>query len=237
MIFNMAGTNTKNTRSNSIAVTQEELDKLVKRVVDAALPGAIEKAVQEVHALYEEKVTLLENQLRRQEDEIKLLNDRVKAGEVQRNHLEQYSRRSHLRIHGLDLPEGSDCKEAVASFLTKELRNRDSKPLLIERKDIDAGHPLPTRQRNADSTKAPHTPQLIVRFHSRELRDSILTARRSLKGKRVSITEDLTGPNAKLLQRMKNSEKFENQWAWGGKIYGIPKGKTNRQRFDIQSGP
>ena len=229
----MAGTGMKNTRSNSITVTQEELDKLVKRIVDAALPDAIEKAVKEVHALYEEKLALLENKVCRQENEIKLLSDKVQAGEVQRNHLEQYSRRSHLRVHGLKLQDGCDYKEAVASFLTRELRNRDADPLLIERKDIDAAHPLPPRHSNSVSTKTPPIPQIIVRFHSRELRDSVLSARRSLKGKGISLTDDLTGPNARLLQRMKNSEKFENQWAWGGKIYGIPKGKTNSQRFDI----
>ena len=100
-------TSSKAMRSNSITVTKEELDTLVKNIVDATVPGAIKKAVQEVHALYEEKLALLEDRLSRQENEIKLLRDKVQLGEVQRNHLEQYSRRSHMRIHGLKLPEGS----------------------------------------------------------------------------------------------------------------------------------
>jgi hypothetical protein len=47
------------------------------------------------------------------------------------NRLEQYSRRAHLRISGLEVEEGEDCKTVVAEFLSAELRTKENKRICV----------------------------------------------------------------------------------------------------------
>ena len=109
-----------------------------------------------------------------------------------------YSRRTHLRIYGLQTKVGVSCKEAVAEFVHTHLKNEDGEHLTCAASDIDAAHQLPLQTITEDDpqtaeedshethpkTKRIRIPAIIVRFHERDIRDSIIKARRSLKGKR-----------------------------------------------------
>ncbi|ELU12602.1 hypothetical protein CAPTEDRAFT_188594, partial [Capitella teleta] len=101
------------------------------------------------------------------------------------NELEQYSRRSHIRIHGLSLTAGTDCKGAVAAFIRQRVKDRQGRSLEVNADDFDAAHPLPLRRANplVEHQAAPkeRIPAIIVRFFSRDKRDLVLSCRRSLK--------------------------------------------------------
>eukprot|EP00914_Ancora_sagittata_P031490 GHVO01063817.1.p1 GENE.GHVO01063817.1~~GHVO01063817.1.p1 ORF type:complete len:136 (+),score=4.72 GHVO01063817.1:1458-1865(+) len=56
------------------------------------------------------------------------------------NNLEQYSRRSHVRIHGLDVPKGENCKKVVTQFLSSQLTQRNGATIKVNPTDIDAAH-------------------------------------------------------------------------------------------------
>jgi len=85
------------------------------------------------------------------------------------NDAEQFSRRNNLSVLGLTLNPTDDGRSVVTSFLCDKF-------VVFMMSDIEAAHPLPVRQRNADSASAAShstsSEPVIVRFRSRELRDS-----------------------------------------------------------------
>jgi hypothetical protein len=156
-----------------------------------------------------------------------------KKHEKEINDLEQYSRRSHLRIRGLQVQHGETYKRAVARFCSTRLR------VDIHETDLDDAHPLPSKPKpSAASTTTrpsgpPPLPTMIVRFHCRDQRDAVLRARKVLKNQGIVVAEDLTQLNQALLKKMKDSDQFTNSWSWMGKIYGIPAGQTRAVRVSI----
>jgi hypothetical protein len=170
------------------------------------------------------------------------LRKQHKQQEQSMNDLEQYSRRSHLRIRGLHIQRNESCKTAVARFCTTKLG------VTICEDDLDAAHPLPTRSStlltssqqshynmlNQENTNIKNRIQdpapIIVRFHRRDQRDSVIKARSALKGTRITVTEDLTAENQKLLQRLQKATTISSAWSWNGKILYTLKGcrKTYR---------
>ena len=218
--------------SDKMLFSKEEIDALVAR--------AVEDAIRSVTALFNQKMDELNEKCAAQEDEINYLKERMKKMELAHNHLEQYSRRSHLRIKGLHLDSSTDCKTAVASFINSHLKDKDGIPFAVSKSDMDAAHTLPSRRpslRRSDevSDAVPPPPTIIVRFHSRDMRDAIIRSRRQLKEKekRVSITEDLTSKNAKLVADLKKIPGVEASWSWGGKVYAKHSGSSHPKRYDI----
>lgn len=238
-----------------ITITQEELDEIVKNATDAAIKSVHEffnKKLQEQQLIIEKQQETIENHdllLESLREEMGELKRRLRQAEVDNNHLEQYSRRSHLRIYGLTVT--GNCKDAVASFISHKLKNADGSPLVVTSKDIDAAHPLSVRNSTTTTLKGyagnevnsvdntninKNTPPIIVRFHARDVRDAVIRARRQLKGGRISIAEDLTSKNVKLLNRLKSSQDFDSAWSWNGKIFAKHKGGHRGHRFDIFDG-
>ena len=207
----------------TVCFTREELASLTERAVKAA--------IKEVEADFNTKLAHLKADLM-------AANKAISSLKLEVNHLEQYSRRSHLRIHGLHQAEGTSCKEVVAKFLGT-MKSRDGAPIAVNVSDIDAAHPLPLpRKQNAApgaqaGAKPASIPSIIVRFHQRDLRDQIVASRRCLKRSGVSISEDLTRANAALLRRLKNAPSVKDCWSWQGKVYGLVEGIKKPQRFDI----
>jgi hypothetical protein len=158
----------------------------------------------------------------------------IKKHESEINDLEQYSRRSHIRIRGLRVQTGETYKGAVARFCANRLH------VQILETDLDDAHPLPskttpratTAQSNGPPTQPP-LPTIIVRFFRRDQRDAVLRARSALKNQGIVIMEDLTKRNQELLKKLKDSELFTNSWSWMGKIYAVPHGQKTAKRFHI----
>ena len=222
------------TRSKSALQLQDSplytLDQ-VHDIVERAVAASTEKILE----AHNSKISALQKT-------ICALEERLLKQELKNNHLEQYSRRSHLRIRGLEVSQGADCKAAVAEFVNSKLRSGGQPIIPITPADIDAAHPLPVRNppRNADADAtsttrkaSPPRPMLIVRFHQRDTRDRIIRARRSLKGSPFSVQEDLTAQNASLLRRLTGNKKVDTAWSWEGKIYARLSGEAKARRFDI----
>ena len=231
------------TRSDSkervASFTQTELEAIVKKAVESA----VESAVQVTTAAFEEKLKTLQSELELQRSRANAieaeLQTALKAHQAllrDHNRLEQYSRRAHLRISGLKVGEGEDCKNVVAEFLSANLRTKEKNRICITRADLDAAHILPVRpfsdEERADGNGR-RIPMVIVRFFSRELRDSVMLCRRSLKNTGFSLQEDLTVRNYRLLQSLKKCPKVDTTWTWNGKIFAKEKGAPKGRSFDI----
>ena len=67
---------------------------------------------------------------------------------------------------------------------------------------------------------------IVVRFQSRKLPDKVLTDRKKLKGKRVSLDEDLTPANAKLVRDAYKHFSTIASWSLHGNIFAkLKRGK------------
>ena len=209
-----------------LVFSQEEIDELVSK--------AVENAIRSSTALFNTKLSELREKCAAQENKIDRLEERMKKMELAYNNIEQYSRRSHLRIKGLKVGRNSDCKTEVVAFINNRLKLKDHTGALfhVSRQDIDAAHPLPSRQPSEESALQP-LPTIIVRFHARDVRDAVLKSRRQLKGTNITITEDLTSKNAKLVAELKKRPGVEASWSWGGKIYAKHHDSSHPKRYDI----
>ena len=68
---------------------------------------------------------------------------------------------------------------------------------------------------------------IIVRFQSRKLRDKVLADRKKLKGKKVSVDEDLTPTSAKLARDAYKHSSTITSWSSHGKVFTkLKNGKT-----------
>ena len=182
------------------------------------------------------------------EIEGKLLSQKQKLSETEQNlnDLQQYTRNWSLRFFGCDGDGDSetaiDCIDKILTIVNEELN------VEIDSKDIEVAHRTgrrPSRQERDGATAAEsgaggvggagvasgpgsvpprgartgtRPRPIIVRFYSRLTRDSVLAKRKLLKGKNVSIGEDLTPENFKCLKRVQEHSGTLSTWSHRGKI-------------------
>ena len=159
------------------------------------------------------------------------LQTRCKELHKRANALEQCSRRSHIRIHGLHLPNDLSCKDAVVKFVNEQLKieNIQKQRFILKATDIEVAHTLPKKS-SAPPTQARC---IIVRFFDREVRDAVIRARRQLSGKSIAISDDLTKENQKLIMDLKATGKFSNVWSWQGAVYALSMDSTHAKRYGL----
>ena len=136
------------------------------------------------------------------------------------NDVEQYGRRWLLRIHGAPTQENENCVETCKALFNNKLS------VNVESSDIEAAHRL--RPRNDG-----RPPAIIVRFQRRDKRQLVIQERRKLKGSGISISEDLTALNMKLLNRVQNHDGISQSWSSNGNIFGIPVGSRAKIKFQL----
>lgn len=222
---------------NARLTSTEAQNKELKERLDAEVIKREEEA-----KVTSERLCQLEKKLITTQKELgnkKVSND-YKNHELEINDLEQYSRRSHIRIRGLEVRRGETYKAAVVRLCSTKLH------VPIRMEDLDAAHPLPQSTRRT-SLKQPlqqgqqqqsqqtqqHLPNIIARFHGRDQRDAVIKARSILKGTRTVVSEDLTAKNQDLLRRLGASKNYTSSWSWMGKIYAIPRGEKNAKKMSI----
>jgi len=109
---------------------------------------------------------------------------------------------------------GKSCKDTVLNFC------RQTVHAPIAEEDIEVAHPLPIRDSGTGPPQSaePIKP-IIVRFYSQEIRNDIISWRKTLKGTKQSIVEDLTGLNSATLNRLRKHALTENCWSWNGQLF------------------
>ncbi|ELT89823.1 hypothetical protein CAPTEDRAFT_188214 [Capitella teleta] len=154
--------------------SQKEIENFISKAVKKAVDDAIRSTTE----FFNEKLTAIREVVEKQCETIGFLEHKVKTLEKETKHLEQYSRRSHLRINGMKVVRGEghavDYKQQVSNFVSHNLRDKGGVPISLNPEDIDAAHPLPTKNPG-------DIPTINVRFHAREQRDKVIAARRRLK--------------------------------------------------------
>lgn len=142
--------------------------------------------------------------------------ERIKQNEKKQNDHEQHGRLQNLRVFGVPEPAAqeketiSDCREKVAKIFQEKLG------VDIGVKHIEVAH----RVGSVAFAKAnDRVRPIIVRFLSREDRDTVILNRKKLKGLKISVGEDLTPANVKLLKRVHDHPRTQSTWSTRGNIF------------------
>ena len=230
-----------NTRQTAAIASQVTTD-LVKNqefasLLESTVCNAIEKKLGEIYTKVETiqgEVFDLKQNLEKKDKEVKVLEDKIAKLEQNNtrlenslNNQEQYSRRSCIRIFGLQERKGENTDTLAADIIRSKLGVS-----LDPMKDIDRSHRTGSvRDASSPSTmvhpsegasnRKSHPRPIIVKLSSYRKRREIIANRRKLKGTGVVIVEDLTLKNQKLLSMARSVENVKSAWSSDGRIIAL----------------
>ena len=208
-------------------VKNEEFSTLLKGIVKNAIDeklgellASVEKVQGEVFDLktkMEEKNT----QIKKLEEKTLQQKQSISKLENSMNNLEQYSRRSCLRVFGLKEQKGENTDMLVTELVRSKLGVS-----LDPVKDIDRSHRTgrvrePDASSNRSSMQNPRPRPIIVKLNSYKKRKEIITNRKKLKGSGIVIAEDLTIKNQELLSKARESKHIKSAWSSDGRIIAL----------------
>ena len=155
-----------------------------------------------------EKLNILINEQKEQLDQEKHFRSIMQA---RLNDLEQYSRKNNIRIFGIpdnDRRESSSKSEELVLKLFKEKLGIP----WMNHNSIEIAHR--TGRFSEDSNRP-----IIVKLSHRKIKNEIILNRKKLKGKGITIAEDLTIENVRRLQKLNALEVCTQSWSFDGKIF------------------
>ena len=137
------------------------------------------------------------------------------------NDLEQYGRKSNLKIDGLPEVEGYETAEMTTGVFIDKM-NALIPSLDLRREDVNITHRLgikKSRKTKGGETIIPR--RAIVRLNSRIKRDHILNSRKLFIRTDIYVNEDLTQLNQLVLVcvRRKMSDEVKKSWSRNGRIF------------------
>ena len=132
---------------------------------------------------------------------------------------EQYSRRNFILIHGLKEEHSESTDDRVLELFREEL-NED---ILV---DLDRTHRI-GKKRHSNSKPRP----VIVKFSRYNIREKVFKSKEKLRGKNISITENLTGYRMSILNEAREKFGFKNVWTYDGRI--LYKDNNDGQKIKI----
>ena len=109
-------------------------------------------------------------------------------------------------FHSVKENEKEDTDEVVIEFFEKEMEEK------LSANDIDRSHRLGKKQ--TESRPRP----IIIKFTRYNVRNVIFRKKKILKGKAVSITENLTKKRITEMKVARETYGFKNVWSQDGKI-------------------
>ena len=148
----------------------------------------------------------------------------VRGACITSNNNEQYSRRTSVRVHGVQTVQNENTTELIVNMCTEKLG------VALTTNDIEACHRLRAPRRNGEGP--PRPPPIIVMLNRRQKRDEVIKNRRELKGSRVVISEDLTRLDQQTPNRVRVSERTNSTWSHNGQVMFTLPGDTWRYRID-----
>ena len=141
----------------------------------------------------------------------------IQAIDTNLNTQEQYSRRNCVRLFGCKERPGENTDLIAMKVASDHLK------VDLKLEDIERSHRVGQRKENRDGGGEPIPRAIIIKFKSYRKRQEYITNRRKLKGLRMSIAEDLTIRNQKLLTETGKHEKVEAAWSRDGRIFALVK--------------
>ena len=165
-------------------------------------------------------------------DNLRNLSSKIEVLSQALDDQDQYSRNSNLLIHGVPLPNQglpeTDLCSKVTGLLNSHLGHCG---LSLADTDVSVIHRMnrSTPVSNQASSLTTKPPPVIIQFCSKRVRAHVLNVRKHLKGKGITVTEQLTPKKAELLKKsnlLVNSQKLQAAWSSDGRI--LVKSLNNR---------
>ena len=160
------------------------------------------------------KISHLNDRLDKRNQYIMTLEKRLEAVEANYDRLEQYSRRSNFRFHGIKESDNDDTTAKVMAIVN------DTVAITYDtvNSDIDTSHRLWPKPASGERPKP-----VIVRFTCERLRDVVPRARRRVRdlGSVIYINEDLRQRRAKRASKarqLKKEHNFADCWTYNGRV-------------------
>ena len=160
--------------------------------------------------------------------EIKEKDKTIAQLEKRVDDLEQYTRQNDIIVSGLEIrprsyagavsrsqgaepneEDLSSVEDQVTTFLT-------SKGILIDKRNIEACHPLSSKNKNDKPTA------VIMRFANRKHKVELLKQGRKLKGSNVYLNEHLTKKNGDIARKarfLRKQQKIQSTWTANCKVF------------------
>lgn len=202
----------------------------IEALVKTAVQTALNSFVVEIRELLantlketEQRITRLEQRFETLENRTQLLD--VKTTEQKymtecirtANEIDQRDRLRNFRLRAPSIHEGANLHLLTLEILRDRLQLVD-----VREEELESVRLIRPRKKNMDAqllTAQSSTGMLMVRLQSLERRNQVLRNRRLLKGTKITITEDLTGPNLELLKQLQSDARAQSVWSWGGRIF------------------
>lgn len=198
------------------------LEKCIERVLSKRQREFEEKIERQEGDIHDLKVALdkKEAQVQSLTTSMKSLGSKIEAFESRANDLEQYSRRNSVRVFGV--PETS--KESTDDLVLKVVSEHLSCPMT--KANIDRSH-RSGKPRTDDKPRP-----ILVKLSSHRMKAELMKERRKLKGSGISIQEDLTSLNHKILIKLATHPKVEAAWSIDGRVMAAL--KTNEEGVQVK---
>ena len=216
----MATLATKETLSELKSVFCKSIESLEAKV--EKMSGELFVAQQQNEGL-QKALSAVSQRNRELEAELKAQSERIRLNEKKHNDLEQHSRKQNLRVFGVPEPQGGekesaeDCMEKVAQIFKEKIGVK------VGVEQIEVAH----RTGSLAAARAnKRVRPIIVRFLSRKDRETVIMNRKNLKGKGVSVGEDLTTANLKILKRLEEHTGTLSAWSARGNLFAKLKNGT-----------
>ena len=216
---------TRRLSSNMAGIDQQDF---VQAFILALSEDTVIRKIQ--HAVcgqLQQEVAALRDIVKKKDDEIANLKERVEKLENKHDDYEQYSRRNSIRVSGLAESTSEDIVQKVIDLFNDKMKV--TPPVTPDQFDrVHRTGPLqPEKSR-----------QVLVKFATYRFRDKVFRSKKNLKEvpedadvlqqadqsrprQRIYINEDLTKTRSNLLwhaRTKKKDGKIQNCWSWDGTI-------------------
>ena len=200
----------------------------VAKTIEDKFAAKFDAQTTENNALHRELETLGRRCAKLQADNKELragimtISTRLDHLSAAQGELEQYSRVDNILIHGIPLPQTGQTEDLVRSV--PDIINQHMSNIHLTSDQISTVHRLsPPKHSTAPNSAGVSNkpPAVVVRFTRRQVKHSILSNRKVLKGKGITVSEDLSLSRVQLLKSATNlvaAHKLQGAWSHEGKI-------------------
>ncbi|KAK3097281.1 hypothetical protein FSP39_008330 [Pinctada imbricata] len=183
--------------------------------------------IERIDRLHLENETLKETisakskQIREMEVNVKEALKIAKRAESKSNFNEQYSRKSNIKIFGVEEKERENTNEVVRSMM------KDVAKIDVSESEIVACHRIPGGKNGLPRP-------IILKVKNSDVKAKIMRKRSEVKSKGhgIRLADDVTRANSILIQKLNDNHHIEQGYYYNGSVFGRMK-SGQKMKFDI----
>lgn len=160
--------------------------------------------------IFENKIKVLTDaygeQVNKLKTDLQVCRDKIMLLENKNDDLEQYSRRNNARFFGIKEEMNENVEETVLLTVEKHM-------------DIKIPPDSISRCHRIGKAKEGKARPIIINFTNYKVKEQIFRSRKMLKGKNITIHDDLTKKRLNLLNAVRDKYGIRNTWTRDGNVF------------------